>query len=405
VTQLPDPLARCRVPVAFSPSQLAFGEQCLLRAVLGSTRDLPTLRAHPAAALGRVFHKLLERAVRGEIPRTGTPSEDAERALDRLLDEEDLRLAATWPGDPPRLREVFAPLIWRRKRRVVLDLAEKYLSGAVPTVASDADGGTLNTRYLPANGSWAEVQLEAPSLRLRGRADLIQRSAGDVVISDLKTGRVLTNEGEILPYIERQMRLYGAMAHVVWPSSQVSLIVDHGVEREIGFAREDEADVLVWLRGVLDRLPPDGEVEAELLATPGEPCEGCAHRHVCPAYRRLAPEFWRGDALVRMPLDIWGEVVSFNSRSGELVDLTLRDAADRIVKVFGLAAFRVSRTTCGDKVWLFGLRTRDRRGGADRWRHPQNFFEVPDDDPFLRAWTLEMFTASEETADDSYSAV
>ena len=118
----------------------------------------------------------------------------------------------------------------------------------------------------------------------------------------------------------------------------------------------------------------------------------------------LAPAT-RLQVLVRMLLDIWGEVVSLNSRSGELVDLTLRDAVDRIVKVFGLAAFRVSRTTCGDKVWLFGLRTRDRRGGADRWRHPQNFFEVPDDDPFLRAWTLEMFTASEDTADASYLAM
>lgn len=392
MTPLPEPLVRCRVPAVFSPSQLAFGGQCLLRAVLGSTRDLPMLTAHPTAALGSVFHMLLEMAVRGEIPRTGTPSEDAERTLDRLLDAEDARLAAAWPGDPPRLREVFPPLTWRRKRRVVLDLAERYLSGAVPRAASSG-GRARNARELPPNGSWAEVQIEAPALRLRGRADLIQRTAGDVVIRDLKTGRVLTNDGDVLPHIERQMRLYGAMAHVVWPSAQVSLVVDHGVEREVGFAREHEADVLAWLSGVLDRLPPDRDVDAEPLATPGEACEGCAHRHVCPAYRRLAPDYWRGESPVRMPLDTWGDVVAVVPCTGGIANLTIRDAAGRTVKVFGLAAFRVAEVQPGDAVWLFGLRTRDKRGGPDSWRQPHNFFEVADDDPFARSWALEVFAS------------
>src|SRR6202043_405956 len=132
--------------------------------------------------------------------------------------------------------------------------------------------------------------------RLRGRADVIQRTAREVVIRDLKTGRVLTNEGEVLPQIERQMRLYGAMAHTVWPSTRVSLVVDHGVEREVGFSPDQEVDVLAWLRGILDHLPPNRDVEAEPLATPGEACEGCMHRHICPAYRRVGPRFLRNKA-------------------------------------------------------------------------------------------------------------
>jgi hypothetical protein len=123
-----------------------------------------------------VFHKLLELAVRGAIPRQGTAGCDAEHALNRLLDEKDARLAATWPGGPPRLRDIFPPLIWRRKRRVVLDLAEKYLAGAVPTAGMG--GGIRKAKDLPPNGSWSEVYLETPSLRLRGRVDLIQRTEG-----------------------------------------------------------------------------------------------------------------------------------------------------------------------------------------------------------------------------------
>jgi len=391
---------RCRVPTTFSPSQLAFGAECLLRAVLASTRELPTLTTHPAAAVGRVFHALLEMAVRGEIPRSDMPGDDAARTLDRLLDAEDARLAATWGAvaagggarskGPPRLREVFPPLIWRRKRRVALDLAETYLLGAVPRAAG---GGTVarSAKDLPAEGSWAEVQIEAPTLRLRGRADLVERRGGEVVIRDLKTGRILTDAGDVLPHIQRQMRLYGLMARAVWPVARVSLIVDHGVEHEVGFSAEHEAEVLVWLRGVLRRLPGEETVDAASLATPGAACEACAHRHICPAYLSAAPEYWRGESPVRLPLDTWGEVLRVATRTDGLADLTIRDAAGRVVKVFGLATFRVSSMRAGKAVWLFGLRTRDRRGGPERWRHPRNFFEVADDDAFGSAWTVESF--------------
>jgi hypothetical protein len=367
------------------------GEKCLLRAVLGSIRSLPTLATHPAASLGTVFHHLLELAVRGEITRTGSPAEDAESTLDRLLEMEDARLAAEAEGHVPKLSEMYSPLLWRRKRRVVLDLAAKYLSGAVPRSGLPSGSGSRNARDLPPNGSWAEVLMEAPSLRMRGRADLIQRVASDVQIRDLKTGRALTNEGEILPHIERQMRMYGTMARVLWPSAQISLVVDHGVESEVEFGREQEAVERAWLQRFLDRLPPDDDVHAESLATPGEACEGCSHRHVCLAYRKKAPNFWRTETVARMPLDTWGSVVAIVSRTDDLMDLTIRDAAGRLVKVFGLAAFRLAKAKPADEVWLFGLRTTDKRGGPELWRHPRNFFEVADDDPFARAWTVQVF--------------
>ena len=389
--RLPEALTRCRVPPAFSPSQLAFGDECLLRAVLGSIRAVPALTAHPAAALGSVFHKLVEMAARGAVPRMGTPNEDANRTLDRLLDEEDARLSASCPTDAPKLRELFPPLTWRRKRRTVLDLVDKYLSGAVPIAPANLGGRRRRAEDLPKNGSWAEVQIEAPSLRLRGQADQIQRKTGAIVIRDLKTGRVLTNDGDVMPHIERQMRLYGTMARIVWPLDRISLIVDDSVEREVEFSPEHEANVLDWLRTVLDRLPPDIEVETESLAIVGRGCEGCAHRHVCPAYRQKAPDIWRGESPVRMPLDIWGEVMVVSAHQG-FADFTIRDAAGRTVKVFGVTTVRASDFRPGDPIWLFSLRTRDKRGGADTWRHPHNFFEVADDDRFARAWSLQSFT-------------
>lgn len=389
---LPQPTTRCRVPFTFAPSQLAFGERCLLRGVLSSTGNVASLTANPAAALGSVFHRLLELAIRGEIPRAGMPGDDAERALDRLLDEEDSRLAAVWPHSPPRLRDVFPPLAWRRKRRVILDLAEKYLSGTIPRPGVPGRS-TPDARFLSRNGCWSEVRIDAHSLRLRGRVDVVQRTGGDVVIRDLKTGRVVTSDGEIAPHIERQMRLYGAMAHVVWPTALVSLIVDYGIEREVEFTSEQEARVLEWLTGILDRLPSGQDVETELLANVGEACEACVYRHVCPVYRRLAPQYWACDAPVRMPLDTWGDLTTIARRGDGLADMTIRDAAGRTVKIFGVAASRVAELHPGDKVWIFGLRSRDKRGGPESWRHPHNFFEVADDDPFARAWSMQVFVS------------
>lgn len=390
MTAIPEPLTSCRAPLLFSPSQLAFGEECLLRAVLGSTRDVPMLSANPIAILGSVFHKLLELSVRGEVPREGTAAEDLQRALDRLLEEQDARLASVWPGDPPKLRQLMAPLAWRRKRRDVLDLAEKYLNESTPR-SRGTGRAERNPSALPTNGRWAELPIEAPAIRLRGKVDLLERIGGKVVIRDLKTGRVTTDEGDVLPHIERQMRLYGLIAHALWPAAEVALIVDRGTQREIDFTAKDEADVLMWLDAILSRVPVDSDIEPSAIASPGDACHGCVYRHACLAYRAAAPENWSRESRVRMPLDTWGTALSIHPRSDGLVDLTLRDVADRMVKVFGLAAFRVSDVRIGDAVWLFGLRSRDKRGGPELWRHPHNFFEVSDDDPFARAWTVESF--------------
>ena len=376
----------------FSPSQLALGEECLLRTVLGSTAGTRSLRAHPLAALGRVFHELVEMALRGRLPRDRRVEQNVGRALDALLDREDRRLAEEWGGDnPPRLRKLLPPMVWRRKRRAVLNLAEKYAARAIRHRGSSATT-IRELKDVPAAGAWPEVRLEASALRLHGRADLIERSGGGVVVRDLKTGRVQTKAGDILPHIMRQMRLYGAMVREILPAAPVSLIVDHGVETAVSFTEADQSEVRAWLAAVLQRLPADCEVDAQALASPGQACEACAYRHVCPTYREAAPGWWREESAVRMPLDTWGDVVAVAAEPDGLTTLTLRDAAGRLVKVFGLSSFRLIDVNEGDPIWLFGLRTRDRRGGPALWRQPRNFCEVADDDPFVRAWTVQVFT-------------
>jgi hypothetical protein len=93
-----------------------------------------------------------------------------------------------------------------------------------------------------------------------------------------------------------------------------------------------------------------------------------------------------------MPLDSWGELIEIAVKSGELCNVTIMDAGNRTAKVFGLLRARIDQLATGDRLWLFGLRSSDRRRGPGGWWHPRNYFEVADDDPYARAWSLETFT-------------
>lgn len=394
MTPEPSILLTSPIPQVFSPSQMAFGVHCLLRVVLGASRDLPILSSHPAGAIGRAFHKLVELAVQGRIERSESPDADAARTLDRLLDEEEAALSNRL-ATPVALRTVFPPAIWRRKRRTALDLANSYLSGAVPRITRVGAGQVLSANELPATGRWSEVRLEVPELRLAGRVDVVERKPGKVTIRDIKTGRVETDAGELLRHVEDQLRLYGLMARRIWPDSEVELIVDHGRERQIPFGFDDEHRLTTWLESAFQQLP-EGNADAAGLATLGDACDGCPHRHICPTYRAGVPALWRTDSAFRLPLDTWGRLTDVLYGPGGQCDLTLLDDAGRTVKVFGVVATRMTAATGGQWVSLFGLRSKDRRGGGDRWRHPQNFFEVADDDPFARAWALEVFGRAEE---------
>jgi len=274
---------------------------------------------------------------------------------------------------------------------LVLELAERYLVSAKPAGGTAVRVGKRRADELPQRGIWAEVDFEVPELRLRGRADLVERDSGIATVRDLKTGRVVDADGQVLPHIERQLQLYGLMASVTWPASEIRLAVDHGEEHEIPFDGVVREDTRAWLSSTLARLPVGRSFSADELATPGEARVGCPFRHVCGAYRTLAPTVWRSGSVVRMPADTWGEVVERQACSPDTVHLTLRDKAQRLVKVFHAKSAALRQASVGDYIWMFNLLTRDRSvGGLLHW-HPLNFYETDPNDPTDRAWALQVF--------------
>lgn len=99
-----------------------------------------------------------------------------------------------------------------------------------------------------------------------------------------------------------------------------------------------------------------------------------------------------GPANEQMPLDTWGCIQSIEVRPDGLLNLILRDAADRRVRVFGVQIRRGLEV--GVHVWFFGLATSDVPRAQAAWRQPLNFFEVADDGRG-RAWALTVFIQSD----------
>jgi RecB family exonuclease len=396
VRPLPPPVDRVVVPEFFSPSQLAHGETCFLRVALGSDELAPTLRTHPAAEIGRLSHRLLERAVRGDIERRGTPEEDLARAFDELVEQTRNQLLA----DPETaafadLPSTMSPLDWRKKRRAVLDVAaELYRLSWGSLSPGRPKGGRMPSFVdVPSGRDWAEVQIEVPELRLKGRMDVVRKEQGRVTIKDLKTGRVFDDEGNVLEHIERQLRLYALAVHRLASGANVRILVDDGAEHEVAFGEDIAHETETWLSGLLDRLPAGTELASTELADVGECCRWCPYRHACPIYLAAAPELWQQqDVSFALPLDIWGEVRSI-AVSGPKADLELEDAAGRRVKVFGVDARRIRTVTEGDLLWFFGLRARMGRSAGGEWHHPLNFYESSPDVGPDRAWSLEVFRA------------
>lgn len=87
-----------------------------------------------------------------------------------------------------------------------------------------ARNGTFQFEFLLRDGQWVEVPIEVPELRLNGRMDVLDRSGKEVKITDIKSGSIEDEKGEIVERVIRQIRLYGLMANWLTCLSSVFLI-------------------------------------------------------------------------------------------------------------------------------------------------------------------------------------
>ena len=360
----------------FSVSAVASADACMLKAVFKASPQEGALMQGPRAFLGSIAHELIESAILG-IGSTGEATfKELERVLDSLLKDARERLSGN-PVTAPYsdLTRTMSPLAWARMRRTILDIAYES-AGRTRSVRGGLDPtsqGGFRFENLSRDGQWIEVPIEVPELRLKGRMDVFDRRGKEAKITDIKSGRVEDDNGEIAERILRQIRLYGLMVNWIEPSMHINLMILAGVELTVSFNADARDETLVWLRSRTDLLPPDSTVSCDSIAKVGPDCRWCDMRHKCVCYLKEAPPLWDSNLCWPLPVDVWGTIERIDSIGADLVDLTLLDAGGRQVKVFRLHDSNVAGMSAGDRIWFFNLSASitDLRGKSRQ--HPPQF--------------------------------
>lgn len=380
---LPPELNAVNVPDCFSPSALGAARGCHLRLAATSTdnaKSVPRLAAGPEAAVGTVLHRVLERAAQ---PDGLSPDEifhqEYERAVGRLRQDPRSSHFA-------ELASTRSLADWSRMKQWVLARAARQFSAVRAGASARWKGGSRLTG--------PEVGFQSLALRLRGKADRVRQvGPREFEVRDFKTGVTLDEHGDVKEEIVLQLWAYGFMLLERRPDCEVRLIVDDGSEREVPFDAEARSRARRTLDAILDSIPTPGHSSASDLAAPGKGCWGCQVRHVCPAYRATAPEWWRQypEQIERVSNDTWGTVVDVIGEGR--VDVILRDEAGRRVRIDGVDARHVlSPAMVGKRIWFFGLEATGATRGFDGGRfHPRSFHELSRDRMERRAWALHVF--------------
>lgn len=410
-TMLPPALDEVRPPVLLNPSRFADLLRCPLSVVHGLPEE-ELLPPRPLALLGEVIHDVMSAARDAE---SGSES-GREVAFARLFAERVEAMEARLSEDPLSrrlvpLRRAVGRTEWRR-REARLRAWMAAVSVLPERRPGREDSGTLRNdrnrtgeaRPTTRVSTGRERTLRVPRLRLSGRADLVEQGSDGVFhVTDLKTGTVLDVDGRALEGHALQLRLYALMIENVDPRAKVRLWVE-GLERvEIGWDDDARAETAQTLGTVAAELPSDRTVAAESIAREGPHCGRCRIRHRCPRYLRAAPAWWaETSTLARVaPFDAWGTVLAAGSDDGETIDLVIRDAAGRKVRVRGLdVGSGAEGLRCNDHVWLFDLQPTEDLPRHGAYFHPRNFHGKRPSKAWTDAQRLRIFWQAARATDD-----
>jgi hypothetical protein len=300
------------------------------------------------------------------------------RTFDAIMAREDASLAedADTSHYVPLSESIpFTPFLELKTRAIRKAIRIARESGWSPnSVITSAPWPTLSYRPVPT-----EFKLVDSSLRLVGRADVLEEVPEKTTIRDYKTGRVHGRDGRIAAQIALQLRLYGLLALARRPGIRVELFVEHVDSEQVSFEEDDVRETRAYLRTLMSSLPVGANVDACGLASVGGHCKFCEWRHVCPSYRSVAPSMWPEPSAAQiLAFDTWGTITTAEHTSSDAWSVRLRDAAQRIVTISELhGRWWELRDLVGQPCFFFGLEPRgDTRTAAGAFLHPTNFREL-----------------------------
>jgi hypothetical protein len=380
----------------FHVSALGFADSCLLRAAVPSSDVAATqaLPHGPAAELGTISHSVLAELTVRDLSETEL-SDAVESLLENQLAHAEERLSKE-----PRhrryadLRSTKTSLQWQAYKAGLIRSAS--LSNVRPKPAAVRLDNAHRRESPEAIISGVERGVSSEKLDLTGRIDRIVRGRnGETEIVDYKTKLKLDALGDVPKEVRIQLELYGLLVamHEHGPSIRLRVSVIGGGEFQVPLGDQWKLKRLEWLKQLAGRVPKNVEVRADELAVPSPNCVGCHIRHQCSSYLEAAPSAWKQRTLaIPWPLDTWGDVIKVDIAQGGQLNILLRDAAGRLVRVTGLlSAFVESPIRSGDKLWCFSLHTGKPPQTSTATPHPANFFETPTDRRGKRAYSLAVF--------------
>jgi hypothetical protein len=402
VKSIPSVLQTVRIPAELSVTALAGARPCLLAPVAFDDPSVPLLRLGPQAELGRILHRLVEDASRGEI----TSSTDADAAvrshLDFLLREARQRLSNDAFSRPyAELKDSFSFLDWHSRTEIAIaeaGLDYRRSCKSAPRLKERRSGSADLDVLLSREGEFTllEVPFRSRKLRLKGRIDeVVKGPSGAIQVTDYKTGRVLDDDGNMSANIVLQLRLYGLAILECLPQALVQPYVRSREEYyAIPFTPEDVWRTENERQELFSRLPSGQSQRAEPLAELGLHCRTCRIRHVCPRYRNNAAPLWaKPTAEFSLALDICGSILRWEKWHDGTYTLTLKDSTDRPVKIhrLSLSETDVEALTNFRQVWFFNLCSHEGGLKGGIWHHPRNFYQLPASRGESRAWSMEAF--------------
>ena len=308
-----------------SPSRFIALKDCVLREIWTAMKQPSLLPTSPTAILGRIIHKLLEEAGKGQFGKGNTKG--VEKRWAELVYEIEQQMKGSW------LERSLVPL-----RRTVPDYEVRKIRAFRKAVEIASEATASRHKTIGKSRVRFEVWVESSDGLIGGFIDQVQETDEGAVLRDYKSGHVLdkqkTNgELKIKDEYEAQLKLYAALYQSTfgrWPV-RLEIVPLHGANQPLLFyptectnLLEDATDFLVEInRGINEMAASSAEASERFFANPSPSvCRLCQFRPGCSAYRdatdMAAEDQW--------PQDVWGTVTEIRELGNGRISVSLQVA-------------------------------------------------------------------------------
>lgn len=314
-----DPLSRV------SPSRYLNLAECELREVWAANKAEFLLPVHPAARVGTVIHRMLEKAGKGEFNLRNSP--DVESTWNQSVAEVEVEMENSW------LERSLLPLSKSVKNFEVQRLRAIQKAREI---ASGSGSFKPSSHVAERSGTGCEIWVETPDKKIGGFIDHVFASDGRLVIQDYKTGLVLEQGATKNPtdpkmaYVT-QLSMYAALYFCTFGrwADELQLVSTQGPPITIPVDRDESMRLVEDAKRkleeinqvVLDADPLPARIHGVLARPSPSACRNCLFRPNCePSWTARA-----SSGSQDWPNDIRGELKARQTLANGYISLAVQD--------------------------------------------------------------------------------